>query len=188
MLCNIRTRVNIISNSMALTVLKPSYKRELLNDISNSNAALLFRKCGKLFKKILSYSKAKKKNCLVVLDRPPLFFDFFYFYLFFFLNFWPFQKLNLPLYIAKLEFISLLNSFRLRFPSSFLFCSVQTRPVWLQFDQSYTSILRTLHPVCAIKWLGCVQVHAKIFLLKIAVWKKIIFFKKFYFKFVLIVL
>ena len=32
-------------------------KSELLNNISNSNAALLFRKCGKLFKKILSYSK-----------------------------------------------------------------------------------------------------------------------------------
>ena len=42
---------------MALTVLKPSYKSEMLNNISNSNAALLFRKCGKLFKKILSYSK-----------------------------------------------------------------------------------------------------------------------------------
>ena len=41
---------------MALTVLKPSYKSELLNNISNSNAALLFRKCGKsLKKKILSY-------------------------------------------------------------------------------------------------------------------------------------
>ena len=36
---------------MALTVLKPSYKSELLNNISNSNAALLFRKCGKLFEK-----------------------------------------------------------------------------------------------------------------------------------------
>ena len=36
---------------MALTVLKPSYKRELLNNISNSNAALLFSKCGKSLKK-----------------------------------------------------------------------------------------------------------------------------------------
>ena len=35
---------------MALTVLKPSYKSELLNNISNSNAALLFRKCGILLK------------------------------------------------------------------------------------------------------------------------------------------
>ena len=41
---------------MALAVLKPSYERELLNNISNSNATLLFRKCGRLFK-ILSYSK-----------------------------------------------------------------------------------------------------------------------------------
>ena len=36
---------------MALTVLKPSYKTEMLNNLSNSNATLLFRKCGKLFKK-----------------------------------------------------------------------------------------------------------------------------------------
>ena len=36
---------------MALTVLKLSYKSELLNNISNSNAALLFRNCGILFKK-----------------------------------------------------------------------------------------------------------------------------------------
>ena len=35
---------------MALTVLKPSYESELLNNISNSNAALLFKKCGILFK------------------------------------------------------------------------------------------------------------------------------------------
>ena len=49
----------IISNSMALTVLKPSYKSELLNNISNSNAALLFRKCGKSLKKILRYSKGR---------------------------------------------------------------------------------------------------------------------------------
>ena len=35
---------------MALTVLKPSYKSELLNNISNSNAALLFKKCGILLK------------------------------------------------------------------------------------------------------------------------------------------
>ena len=40
---------------MPLTVLKPSYKSEMLNNISNSNAALLFRKCGKLLQKILSY-------------------------------------------------------------------------------------------------------------------------------------
>ena len=43
---------------MALTVLKPSYKSELLNNISNSNAALLFRKCGILLKK----KKKKKKD------------------------------------------------------------------------------------------------------------------------------
>ena len=36
---------------MALTVLKPSYKSESLNNISNSNAALLYRKCGILLKK-----------------------------------------------------------------------------------------------------------------------------------------
>ena len=43
---------------MALILVKPSYKSELLNNISNSNAALLFRKCGILFKKkkALSYS------------------------------------------------------------------------------------------------------------------------------------
>ena len=41
---------------MALTVLKPSYKSELLNNISNSNAALLFRKCSILSKKPLSYA------------------------------------------------------------------------------------------------------------------------------------
>ena len=42
---------------MALTVLKPSYKSELLNNISNSNAALLFRKYGILLKKkTLSYA------------------------------------------------------------------------------------------------------------------------------------
>ena len=44
---------------MALIVLKPSYKSELLNYISNTNAALLLRKCGILLKKKpLSYGGA----------------------------------------------------------------------------------------------------------------------------------
>ena len=140
---------------------------------------------------VLVVHKAKKKIVWLSSTARPYFFDppliFFYFYFFFLIS--DHFKSWTCLYISQ---NSNLFRFLIRSDSVFHLHFYSVLHKRDPYDSSSTSyILISVYQelcnlYCAIKWLGCIKCTLKIFIKNCSM-KKIIFFKKFYFNFFLIV-